>query len=200
MIRSPDSILQACRSLLSPEEQSSYYWSVRRVVRLYLRAAQFLLDTVENAEQLVRRLLPRSSRTHFIQHHRQADPVTTTTTEAATTTATTTTASTPSTTMVSTTTEDPFGEDFDAFLSETPAWVREGLEALEAASSTTPPVPLEPPKTVIVLKDAESLSTTVTQETTTTLASATTEDPTAVSPTRKRITLRRQFSLWSNIT
>ncbi|XP_034251921.1 uncharacterized protein LOC117651725 isoform X2 [Thrips palmi] len=147
----PRPFVEVCRSLLSPEEQSSYYWSVRRVARLYLRAAQWLLDTVEDADKLVRRLMPRSSRPHFaISHHRQA-AVVTTTTEAPTTTSSTTT-----TTEV-TTTEDPFG-NFDDFLTSKDPW-------LVSALSTLLPVPQEPPKTVIVDKDPAS--TTSAAETTT---------------------------------
>lgn len=173
----PQPFALVCRSLLGshPEEQSSYYWSVRLTARFYLRAAQWLLDTVENAEQLVRRLQPRSSRARVPpQHHRQATTVATTTEEVTTTSA-------PSTTTPSTTTEDLFG-DFEAFLASKPSWLVEATATTPASTTVTTPLPppMEPPKTVIVQKDdTASLATSAAEDTTT--ASPSTEGSTTLT-------------------
>lgn len=136
---------QVCRSLLDEGQQAPFYWQVRRLLRYYLRAAQAQMDTVERADQLIRRLQQRSARLRpGLSGQRSAGSATTTSTTPSTTTETEQ-VTTPSTTT--TTTEDPFG-DFEAFLSERPSWMQDVL------TSTSKPAP--PPKTVILTKDDAS--------------------------------------------
>ena len=147
-------MLKVCRSLLEPEEQSGYYWTVRRLVRYYLRAAQGLLDTVEHADQLLRRLQSRSSRTHldYHPHHRQAEPVPWTTPTTTTTTSTTsTTESTTSTTISEQASTTDMWEISDSFFDTSPRWV---LEHPASAGVS------ELPKTVIVHPDEDMVSST----------------------------------------
>lgn len=162
-----------CRTLLHPEEQSGYYWSIRRLARYYLRAAQGLLDTVEHADQLLRRLQPRSSRTQlgmaptdYHLHHRHAEPdprTTPTTTESTTSTTSTSTAITTTTSEpASTSTTDPWDDFFDT----TPRWLLEHPASGQAS---------ELPKTVIVRPDEDVVSSTEDDVST---PSATTEQST----------------------
>lgn len=171
--------LQVCRSLLEPEEQSAYYWGVRRLVRYYLRGAQGLLDTVEHAGQLLRRLQQRSSRTHPVNapdyrpHHRLADPAPeleatpTTSTAIAETTVSTTTEPVSTTAMVA---------DWDDFFDKSPDWV-------VAMTSTAAPEVTYPPKTVIVHADdslpstGDDVTTPVTQTDLSTMEGASSTTP-----------------------
>lgn len=178
----PLAFVEVCRALLYPEEQPPYYWAVRALERFYLRAASGLLDSVEYADKLVRRLKQRSARLHpSLQPRNAAVSSTTTTTTTPSTTTVEALAEEPSTetsTTTTTTTENPFGgwgndEDFDSFLVSSPGWLEDMLTTT-TQSTTLPTLPTEvapAPKTVIVHDDETALSSSEEAATTLTPAS-----------------------------